>query len=273
MRTYTPLRYPGGKAKIYHHMKKMINKNFNQKPVYCEPFVGGAGLALKLLLTDIVSEIYINDLDDAIFSFWYSVLNHKDELIERIINTEVTIDSWQLQKEIYENPDKFTIIERGFSTFFLNRTNRSGIMKAGPIGGKKQNGKYKLNCRYNKENLIKIIETIYLYRDKIEIYNLDAKDFISKVDKKLDNAFFYLDPPYVEKGPDLYKNSFTPNDHKLLRDKVASLNNKWFITYDDNEYIEKLYKIYKLDRFELNYSISTARKGVEISIYGPGVKL
>src|SRR5690554_5284039 len=271
MRSYTPLRYPGGKAKLYSFVKNLIEKNFADKPVYCEPFVGGAGLALKLLLTDVVTEVYINDLDDAIYSFWYSLLNHKNDLVALINDTDITIENWHIQKDIYENPERHTTLEKGFATFFLNRTNRSGIMKAGPIGGKKQNGNYKLDSRFNKENLLVIIDTIYLYKDKIHIYKLDAKDFISIVDKKLDNTFIYLDPPYVEKGPELYKNSFTHKDHELLRNSVTQLKNKWFITYDDSDYVEELYKNYELDKFELNYSVANARKGVEILIYGPGV--
>lgn len=269
MRSYTPLRYPGGKAKLYPEIKKLIEINFDEAPAYVEPFVGGGGLAFKLLLNEVVSEIYINDLDDAIYSFWYSIFNYNDEFIRLIRNTEINMINWGIQKNIYENPDGHTTLEKGFATFFLNRTNRSGIMKAGPIGGKKQNGNYLMDCRFNKENLIYIIERIYEYRDRVHIYSEDAKEFITHIDEELINAFIYLDPPYVDKGPVLYKNSFVNDDHKDLRDSIQTLRNKWFITYDDHEYVEELYQDYYQSRFDLNYSVATNRTGTEISIYGP----
>lgn len=267
MATFTPLRYPGGKAKIYNDIKDIINRNFDVKPVYCEPFAGGSGLALMLLFKDIVSEIHLNDLDEMIYSFWYSVLNHTDELVSLIKSTEITLENWDIQKNIYNNPSNFSILEKGFATLFLNRTNRSGIMKAGPIGGRSQSGNYKLNCRFNKDNIITLILQISNKRNHIFIYNLDAKDFITLMDQSNNNAFIYLDPPYVNKGPDLYKNSFVKEDHIALKKVIDTLINKWFITYDDVDFIEKLYSEYRMNKFKLNYSISTSKIGTEISIY------
>lgn len=267
LRTYTPLRYPGGKVKIYDSVKKLIQTNYPNPPTYSEVFAGGSGLALKLLLTGVVSEIHINDLDDAIYSFWYSILNNTTEIIELINNTDITIENWYIQKEIYENPTNYSTLSKGFSTLFLNRTNRSGIMKAGPIGGKSQKGNYKIDCRFNKKNIITLIQNISMFKDNIYIYNLEANSFLDIINTNLNDSFIYLDPPYVAKGPELYKNSFAILDHRLLRDKVATMRNKWYITYDDHSVIEELYSNYRIDKFKLNYSVSTAKIGTEISIY------
>jgi DNA adenine methylase len=269
MQSYTPLRYPGGKAKLYKQIKNVIDTNFENPPIYVEGYAGGSGLALKLLIKDDVSEIHINDLDYAIYAFWYSILNHKEEFIELINNTEVTVDEWQIQKEIYVNKNsiEYTILKVGFATFFLNRTNRSGILGAGPIGGYSQEGNYKIDCRFNKETLINIINQIGFVKDKIHIYNLDAIEFIKLIDEQYNDTFIYLDPPYVEQGKNLYLNALTEDDHITLKDEVSNLQNKWFITYDNVELIKGIYKDYNKMEFVINYSVANKRKDTELAIY------
>src|SRR5690554_3362722 len=236
MISYTPLRYPGGKGKLYPFVKKIIENNYENKPAYAEPYAGGFGLGMKLLINEKVSRVYINDLDFSIYVFWKEIIENTENFIEKIINTNIDINEWKKQKEIYHNPN-VSYLEKGFATFFLNRTNRSGIMSAGPIGGYNQNGNYKIDCRFNKKNLVDLIRKISELKDKIFISNMDGKDFLKYVDKLENNVLIYLDPPYVEKGKDLYINSFTKKDHTDLSKVIKDLKNNWFLTYDDNPLI------------------------------------
>ncbi len=273
MFSYSPLRYPGGKAKIFEQVKNIIKSNFAESPVYVEAFAGGSSLALKLLLKEIVSEIHINDLDDSIYAFWYSIKNHKDELISKINDAELTIDEWKMQKSIYTSTEDISLLDRGFATFYLNRTNRSGVLASGPIGGYSQTGNYKIDCRFNKTNLIALIEKIYLKIDYIHIYNEDAKTFISNIDNLYQNAFIYLDPPYVNQGPNLYLNHFNDDDHKELKIAVSNLINKWLVTYDNVELIKEIYSDYRSDLFEIKYSMAIKRTENEIAIYSDNLVL
>lgn len=272
LRSYSPLRYPGGKAKLYSRVKDIIQVNFENKPVYVEGYAGGAGLAMKLLLNNIVSRIYINDLDRAIYSFWFAVLYQSEPLIERIRSTEITIEEWHRQKNIYLNPNA-TTFDLAFATLFLNRTNRSGIISAGPIGGYEQLGNYKIDCRFNKENVIKVIQKIHQYNERIVLTCLDGKDFIRLVDNQEQNAFIYLDPPYVKEGKNLYKNSFNYDDHVELSHYITNLNNKWFVTYDEHPLIEEIYKNMKLIKYEIGYTLQTKRSAREIIIHSENLVL
>ena len=170
---YSPLRYPGGKTKIAPLVNAIMKKADIKDGIYIEPFAGGCGVALALLLSDKVKHIVINDMDITIYAFWHSILNDTDEFIELIKKTQVTIEEWHKQKEIFLNKDSNKLLELGFATFFLNRTNRSGILKAGPIGGYNQTGNYLIDARFNKKNLIKRIERISQYKDKISLFNLE----------------------------------------------------------------------------------------------------
>ncbi len=267
MKSCTPLRYPGGKAKLFPYIKELISENFQYKPIYVEPFAGGCGLALKLLKYDIVEKIIINDNDYAIYCFWYSILNYNKEFIKLIEGAHFSIEEWYIQKNIYLNQKKYSKLEVGFATFYLNRTNRSGIILAGPIGGKNQNGTYKMDCRFNKENLIKLIKDIYTYKKRIKLHHRDAVQFIKYIDKKYDNLFIYLDPPYVNKGKDLYKNHYIEKDHIKLSKAIRNLKNEWIVTYDKHPLIEYIYQDLHTRNFSLRYSIAGDKRGEEILIY------
>ena len=204
MRQLSPLRYPGGKAKFYNNIIKIFNDNNIEKPVYCEAFAGGAGLALLLLKNNIVDKLILNDIDKSIYCFWKSILDFNKEFCEMIDIVNIDLVEREIQKKIQKDKDildltkKSDILKLGFSTFFLNRVNRSGIIRAGVIGGMKQNGNYKMDCRFNKNNLIERIKEINKYKKKIEFYNLDAIDFLKKIENKK-KIFIFFDPPYFQR--------------------------------------------------------------------------
>lgn len=269
----SPLRYPGGKVKLYPFMEQLIRQNTVDPPIYVEPFAGGAGLALELLFNDNVERIMINDLDPAIYSFWYSITSEETFhlFINRVNEVDININEWKIQKDIYMHQDIHNKLELGFATFFLNRCNRSGILKAGPIGGQKQNGNYRIDCRFNKNRLIPLLRKIYDNRNRIDVTNLNAEDFIEYIDVKYDNLFIYLDPPYVDKGYQLYKNSFTKEDHVSLSKTIKGLKNKWFVTYDNTELIKELYSDCKTEIFNIQYSAGTKRIENEIAVYSDSI--
>ena len=136
--TDTPLRYPGGKSELIPFVIELMRTNDLFYGQYAEPFAGGAGIAIKLLLDDYVSRIYLNDYDPAIYALWHSITNDTDELCALIQSTEITIDEWHRQREVYFSNKRTSRLKKGFATLLLNRTDRSGIIKAGVIGGLEQ---------------------------------------------------------------------------------------------------------------------------------------
>jgi DNA adenine methylase len=264
----SPLRYPGGKAAIFDMVSKIIIDNNLEDGDYAEPYAGGAGLALSLLYNDHVSNIHLNDLDRSIWCFWDAILNNTEQFIEKIRTTEITMDEWKWQRHIQQNKNDFNNFDLAFSSFFLNRTNRSGIiLKAGVIGGLKQDGKYKLDCRFNKEGLIDRITRVSEYKHRIKLYNLDAIDFIKKSDDILPaKSIFCIDPPYYMKGSTLYTNFYNPEDHQQLATLIMGLDHPWILTYDDAKEIQDLYPAHPQYKFNLNYSAAKKRKGTELLI-------
>ncbi len=273
--TPSPLRYPGGKTSIVDMVSKIIEFNKLTGGHYAEPYAGGAGLALSLLFKGKVHEIHLNDLDKAIWSFWYSILHSTSDFIDKINETEITIDEWKKQREIQLNPTHYSEFELGFSSFFLNRTNRSGvILKAGVIGGMKQQGEYKLGCRFNKDSLIKKIKRISKYKHRIHLYNLDAIDFIKYIDTSFeDGVFLCIDPPYYNKGSTLYTNFYEPEDHLELSKVILSVGKPWMLTYDNAIEISCLYKGRRQFNFYLNYSAATKRVGTELLVVSKGLRV
>jgi len=274
MKNISPLRYPGGKSQVYDFVKELVNLNNSQ--TYIEPFMGGMGIALRLLVNQDVKQIMVNDFDKSIYAFWYSVLNYTEELVEKIQSTPITIDEWKKQREIQQNketcPDLLTL---GFSTLFLNRTNRSGIIKAGVIGGLNQDGNYKLDCRFNKEKVIDKILLISSYKKHIRLYNMDAEKFIRLNITKTKNSFTFFDPPYYTKGPGLYTNFYIHEDHLSLSETIKKFmsDKNWILTYDLSEQIYDMYKEFRCEEYYLNYSVTKPSKGIEYIFYSNNLEV
>lgn len=270
---YSPLRYPGGKNKLSAFMAKVcIDNDINGH--YVEPYSGGAAVALFLLIEGFVDKITINDKDRSIYSFWYSVLNKTNQLCERIQNAELSVSEWKKQKEVQENKEKADLLDLGFSTFYLNRTNRSGIITGGVMGGLEQTGDYLIDCRFNKEDLIKRIKVIASKKKDIRLYKKDAIKLIDKIQNEAadNNIVFYFDPPYYLKASSLYMNHYEDKNHKSVSDKIKSIMNiKWIVSYDNVPEIKKLYIECSNKEFSFKHTAYKSREGQEIMFFSPGL--
>jgi len=269
---YSPLRYPGGKAKLAPHIKNVITNNGLVGCHYFEPYAGGAGVALALLLDGFVSKITINDADIAVYSFWKSITTETSVFISKVESLHINMETWFHQKSIMDNPEGNSLLDIGVATFFLNRTNRSGILKGGVIGGKNQNGNYKIDARFNKTDLIKRLNLIGEYSERIDVRNLDAAVLLHGIEEdNITDAFVYLDPPYYVKGQGLYRNFYNHNDHCIIRDVLSKVPYPWVVSYDNNEEIKKIYSSFRMNDHSLNYSAQCKLKGEEVIIYSPGL--
>ena len=269
MEHYSPLRYPGGKGKMAAYFKNIIRDNLLYDGVYVEPYAGGASVALSLLFNEYVRKIIINDIDRSIYAFWHSIIYRNEEFCRLIEKTPVTVKSWKKQWCIYRNPSRYGLLRLGFATFFLNRTNRSGILDAGVIGGVAQKGEWRIDARYYKDTLIKRIKKIEKYKERIEVYNMDAVELIKYLKPSLpEKTLIYFDPPYYVKGKDLYLNFYENNDHQKIVTEIDQLKKqRWVVTYDNVKPIRQLYKKYRKSTYSLNYSAAKIMKGEEIMFF------
>lgn len=266
---YSPLRYPGGKSKLTAYVLETIKLNGLEGGAYVEPFAGGCAIAWFLLLEGHVKKVFINDLNPSIHAFWYSVLHKTDELCQLIESTDITIDEWRRQKTI-QSSDSASTLALGFSTLFLNRTNRSGIIKAGVIGGLNQDGNYKLDCRFNKQEIINKIRAISAKKDDVILTAIDAVQFIDEYIPNIEHkCLVNIDPPYYVKGKGLYQNFFEHDDHYRLYKSIKNINKPWIVTYDDTPEINAIYSEFEPDSFGLTYTAQTKRKGAEVIIHKP----
>ena len=266
-KSLSPLRYPGGKSKIYDKVKDLIVTNALCNRTYVEPFAGGFGIGIGLLCNNVVETAVLNDFDAHIYNFWYSVFNHTEDLLRMITDTPITIEEREKQKSVYRDSSA-DILSDGFATLFLNRVNFSGVIMGGPIGGLSQSGAYKVDCRFNKSEIVKKIENIALLKSRISISNYDASELIINRQGKIDTDFFNIDPPYVIKGSRLYTNYFKEPDHRNLKKVIFEhLNNvPWIITYDDCDLIRDIYSQYHMFGYTIQHNVVGSVKGKELVI-------
>lgn len=271
MQFNTPLRYPGGKGRLSQYIADVMSANRLVGGDYAEVYAGGAGVAITLLGLEYARHIHINDLNRAVHAFWWATLHRTEELCRKIREARMTIEEWNRQRavQLQSDPDP---LDLAFSTFFLNRTNRSGIVLGGVIGGKRQDGPWKLDARFNRDDLIGRIQRIGRLRRRINLYNLDATKMISCVLPDISRkSLIYLDPPYYVKGAGLYEHHYQHEDHAEIARLVGSISQPWLVSYDNVPPIVELYSPYQKSIFGLNYSAQSRYKGSEVMIFSPGL--
>lgn len=270
----SPLRYPGGKAKLFPFMSSVLRSNELLGCDYCEPYAGGAGLAIRLLVSGMVRSISINDVDPSIFAFWKSVLLETDRFCSLINSTPLDIQEWYRQRSIWSAADTSNSLALGFAAYYLNRTNRSGIIEgAGPIGGYAQSGHWKIDARLVRDRQINNIKMLSAYARQISVTNYDAIEFLHQK-FRLENSLIYADPPYFVKGSKLYKNFYNKSDHEYVRDVLASYDDKrWIVSYDDVEDVREIYSNYHPTFYKLNYSAGSKGVGSEVIFSSKSVSL
>lgn len=242
--TLTPLRYPGGKSKYVNLFADVVSKNRLVDCTFVEVFAGGAGSAISLLLRKKVSSLILNDLDIAIYSFWRAVKERSEDLVQLIEAAPINITEWKRQKAIYENRCSDDWLSLGFATFYLNRSNHSGILHARPIGGMEQLGSYHIGSRFNRTTSVAKIRAIAQRASALELFNLDGRDFVEMLKKEYRDRqlLIYFDPPYYQKGPALYLNHLQHEDHEILRDSIVGCPFPWILSYDDHPSVIDLYR-------------------------------
>lgn len=268
---HSPLRYPGGKNCIFPFVSNLILENGLVGCKYIEPYAGGAGLALRLLYEEFAESIVINDLDPLVYAFWSICINQPDRLIEWIEKTPVTIDTWKKCKTTIRQQNRANSFQLASAFFFLNRTNISGVLSGGVIGGLQQTGNYKIDARYNKVELIRKIEKVARFSNRISVTSLDGVNLMDDYVKYAKQTFIYLDPPYYEKGSNLYLNAYKEADHIKLSGYVKKLSTPWLLSYDNHAFITNLYNPFEKRAYKLQHSTSN-KIGDEVLVFSKRLK-
>jgi DNA adenine methylase len=269
----TPLRYPGGKGRLTQYVADLMVANDLVGGHYMEAFAGGAAVALSLLDLEYASHVHINDLNRSVHAFWRAVLDQPDELCGLIKRRRVSIAQWKRQRAVQKDADADPL-DLAYSTFFLNRVNRSGIILGGVIGGKEQGGPWLLDARFNKTDLIGRIQHIAELRDRVTLYNMDASKLLSNVLPKLPPKLLcYLDPPYYVKGKGLYEDHYKHEDHAAISSLVAEIEQPWIVSYDNVPQIKRLYRSFRSRTFGLRYSAQDRYEGSEVMFFSPKLSI
>ena len=270
---FSPLRYPGGKGKLAKFVAELIRLNGLEDGLYVEPYAGGAAVAWELILTGRVRRVHVNDLSRPVYAFWRCVLDRTDELTRLVADTPLDLETWARMKRTFGRDGDGDDLALGYAMFYLNRTNRSGILNGGPIGGRAQTGTWNMDARYNRRELIARIERISQARRRITLTNLDATDLLKGYAASWSpKTLVYLDPPYFNKGPELYYNFYQQGDHASVARAVRTLRRvPWIVSYDDVAPIHALYRDQSWLQYQIGYSARNRTKGREAMFFSAGL--
>ena len=271
----TPLRYPGGKQKLAPFVDEVLRANDAIGWNYVEPYAGGSGVAMQLLLADRVRRVYLNDSSRHIYAFWKSILQQPEAFCQRISRCSLSIGTWKQHREVFRHPDEHDLMDLGFSTFYLNRCNRSGVLTAGVIGGLEQDGEWTIGARFPRKELIQRIEAIVEYASRIVVSNQDAEAFlVGKVNSLPAQTRVYCDPPYYARAERLYLDHYAPDDHiRLARVIQSKLKRPWLVSYDGHPEILSLYGRRRHFLYSLQYSAMRSYAGSEVFMFSDDLNI
>lgn len=272
-RFLSPLRYPGGKSKLAPFLARVLSTQQDVIETYCEPYAGGAGAGLQLLFDGCVEKLIINDLNPGVAAFWRVIFRQTAELIELIDKCPVDITNWNHQKSIYESPSNATDLELGFATFFLNRTNRSGILNARPIGGLEQTGEWRIDARFNKPDLIDRVKTLETLSRQVDVRQERAIDLIRTLNRRTRPLLLYVDPPYVVPGEELYMTDHSWSEHRKLQRVLSKSSHPWLLTYDADDRTRELYRDYRCMQFSISHTAQVQKVGREYMFFSRGLRV
>lgn len=254
------------------YVSGVLEENLLAGCTFYEPYAGGASVSLDLLRMGFVDKAVLIERDPLVYAFWHSVFNATDALCEAIEACEVTLETWhdlQATKAVDDpTTSTYTLLQLGLSGLFFNRTNFSGIIGAGPIGGQAQTSAYKINCRFNKTALIKQIKTASLLAPRVSVIFGDALTYLRNNTTKISAgfSFVYIDPPYYTQGRKLYRHHYTDTDHEMLATYITSQSYPWLVSYDDHPRIRELYALEQMQHIYLDYKVKTSRTAQELLI-------
>ncbi len=263
----SPLRYPGGKGRLGPYLARVIASQPYSIATYCEPYAGGAGAGLHLLVKGHVDHLIINDLNPGITAFWRLVFDQTEAFTDRIHGSEVSIEQWHTQRAIYLAPSGQSDLDLGFATFFLNRCNRSGILSARPIGGLDQTGHWKIDARFNKPELIRRIVSLGSHAAQVSIREHRAIDLIKTLNRRSRPVLLYVDPPYVVPGEELYMTNHDWAEHERLATCLTDSPHPWLLTYDADSRTRELYRHFRCLNFDISHTAQVQKVGREYMFF------
>lgn len=269
----SPLRYPGGKARLAPYLARVLASQPTVIETYCEPYAGGAGAGLQLLSDGHVSKLIINDLNPGIAAFWRSVFHNTDALIEMVTACAVDIASWHEQRAIYLAPERHGDLALGFATFFLNRTNRSGILNARPIGGLEQTGNWLIDARFNRDDLTKRLAYLGSLASHVDVREQRAIELIRTLNRRAKPVLLYVDPPYVVPGEELYMTEHSWSEHRRLENTLTTSPHPWILTYDADDRTRALYGDFRCLRFGISHTAQVQKVGREFMFFSRGLRV
>lgn len=263
-------RYPGGKSKLRQQIIKQLVKDIDLSTIqYREPFFGGGSIGLTLVKEHkSINNIWINDFDVGISCLWTAVIQHPKALKDRIMAFKPHVKYFNefklelLSLDRLPDNDK-RLVDIGFKKLAIHQISYSGLgtKSGGPLGGVEQKSKYKIDCRWSPPYICKKLDALTAKFNTLHVHDnrCTKVDFQTMIEDDAKKALIYLDPPYYDKGNDLYQCGFAKEDHERLSVALKKTKHTWVLSYDDVPEIRKLYSWATLQELTVNYSITALK--------------
>lgn len=237
-------KWIGGKKWLSEKLSHTVSTNFNKNTTYIEPFIGGMGAFLSILPTlqkNNIENVILNDINETIITTFKLVKEDPEKVYKNyfvfenkylksvpveVYNYHKTKDKEEVKKLLQNSCSVFNDTKKRFNV--LKLLNKRSIIEDFEMVGaflflqdhcfngvyrENSKGEYNTpfnwdNKKYYPENKKQTINDFSkLFNDfNIVFENLDVFKLLNKYKHLKNEAFLYLDPPYLneDKGENKY---------------------------------------------------------------------
>ena len=255
------LPYQGSKKKISKKIVEIIKQNFGtDKPIY-DVFGGGGAITAECVLNGL--EVHYNDLDKDITDMFQRVISQDREWIKTLIvsrdeffeiknkDTKTVDDNLKLLVNSFGNTKRSYLYGAEWSDLKYKLAIEI-INKHDVFGGYKQTDTYKNASRLYDEGKLdkyKILQQLVCLQQLQQLGQLGQLERLQQLEQfestnlsyeafsDIEDAIFYLDPPYENTGQDGYKDKKQKRTidsaiYKGIREKLLKLPSGTTIEHD-----------------------------------------
>lgn len=240
-----PAAYLGGKRLLAKRLVSQIEAIPHQ--VYAEAFVGMGGVFFRRRRAPRLE--VINDLNREVATLFRILQRHYVQFME-MMKFQLSTRA-EFERLVDTDPATLTDLERAARFLYLQRLAFGGHTRGQSFGVS-----VSTPARFNITKLGPLLEDVHSRLAGVIIECLNFDELISRYDTA--DTLFYLDPPYWGGEDDYGKDQFAREDFRRLADQLADIGGHFILSINDVSEIREIFKEFRFDEAQLNYSIAKA---------------
>ena len=245
----SPFKWVGGKSRL----RKFIIPMIPPHTCYVEPFAGAAWVLFGKPRSDV--EV-LNDIDQELITFFRVVKEQPEDLIASF--------EWELASRAEFNrlaslnPLALNDVQRAHRFYYLIMAGWGGEALYPRFQTSTRDGGHGNRLIGALKTLRNRLLPIHERLRTVLIENLDWRECLERYDSP--STVLYLDPPYLGNGVNYKFNMRSEQDHRILADRLRTIEGLWILSSYDSTEIRTLFHGYHVTPIKSSSGMRTSKE-------------